>query len=213
MVKFLQIDEVLNSILEKYGLQKREEQIRYAQCVYYSLLSGYQNREKGKNITSVALLEAATGTGKTLAYLTAAACFARNFSQKVIISTFTRNLQKQIFNEVDRVIKVIPVRISLLKGMTNYFSRKTLQGFINNCQTLHKTVKADRKKKLLSDLIELLNNIYRTIQDEKVFDVEDFYENYADLVQEFEKNLKEFIHPDISVVNVLPGMEDEILNG
>jgi len=28
-----------------------------------------------------------------------------------------------------------------------------------------------------------------------------------------EKNLKEFIHPDITVVNVLPGMEDEILNG
>jgi len=28
-----------------------------------------------------------------------------------------------------------------------------------------------------------------------------------------EKNLKEFIHPDIAVVNVLPGMEDEILNG
>ena len=27
-----------------------------------------------------------------------------------------------------------------------------------------------------------------------------------------EKNLKEFIHPDISVVNVMPGMEDEILN-
>ena len=27
-----------------------------------------------------------------------------------------------------------------------------------------------------------------------------------------EKNLKEFIHPDIAVVNVLPGMEDEILN-
>ncbi|MEA2019807.1 MAG: NifU family protein [Campylobacterota bacterium] len=28
-----------------------------------------------------------------------------------------------------------------------------------------------------------------------------------------EKNLKEFIHPEISVVNVLPGMEEEILNG
>lgn len=28
-----------------------------------------------------------------------------------------------------------------------------------------------------------------------------------------EKNLKEFIHPDIAVVNVLPGMEEEILNG
>ena len=27
-----------------------------------------------------------------------------------------------------------------------------------------------------------------------------------------EKNLKEFIHPEISIVNVLPGMEDEILN-
>jgi Fe-S cluster biogenesis protein NfuA len=28
-----------------------------------------------------------------------------------------------------------------------------------------------------------------------------------------EKNLKEFIHPNIIVINVLPGMEDEILNG
>jgi Fe-S cluster biogenesis protein NfuA len=28
-----------------------------------------------------------------------------------------------------------------------------------------------------------------------------------------EKNLKEFIHPELTVVNVLPGMEDEILNG
>jgi Fe-S cluster biogenesis protein NfuA len=27
-----------------------------------------------------------------------------------------------------------------------------------------------------------------------------------------EKNLKEYIHPEISVINVLPGMEDEILN-
>ena len=27
-----------------------------------------------------------------------------------------------------------------------------------------------------------------------------------------EKNLKEYIHPEISVINVLPGMEGEILN-
>ena len=27
-----------------------------------------------------------------------------------------------------------------------------------------------------------------------------------------EKTLKEFIHPEIAVVNVLPGMEDELLN-
>jgi len=27
-----------------------------------------------------------------------------------------------------------------------------------------------------------------------------------------EKNLKEYIHPEIAVVNVLPGMEDELLN-
>ncbi len=27
-----------------------------------------------------------------------------------------------------------------------------------------------------------------------------------------EKNLKEFIHPEIAVINVLPGMEDELLN-
>jgi Fe-S cluster biogenesis protein NfuA len=28
-----------------------------------------------------------------------------------------------------------------------------------------------------------------------------------------EKNLKEFIHPDIEIINVPQGMEDEILNG
>ena len=27
-----------------------------------------------------------------------------------------------------------------------------------------------------------------------------------------EKNLKEFIHPEIQVINVLPGMEEELLN-
>ena len=27
-----------------------------------------------------------------------------------------------------------------------------------------------------------------------------------------EKNLKEFIHPEIQIVNVMPGMEDELLN-
>ncbi|MBL8383012.1 MAG: ATP-dependent DNA helicase [Burkholderiales bacterium] len=68
---------------------------------------------------TVAVLEAGTGTGKTVAYLVPALLAGG----KVIISTGTKNLQDQLFHRdipaVRRALKA-PVTAALLKGRANY---------------------------------------------------------------------------------------------
>lgn len=67
-------------------------------------------------------VEAGTGVGKSLAYLIPAAIWARRNKERVVISTYTRNLQEQLF------YKDIPLaasavggfRSALLKGRGNY---------------------------------------------------------------------------------------------
>ena len=54
------------------------------------------------------IVEAGTGTGKTLAYLLPALRMARERQQRVIISTGTKNLQEQLF------FKDVPFLESLL---------------------------------------------------------------------------------------------------
>jgi len=68
------------------------------------------------------LVEAGTGTGKTLAYLVPAVLSGR----KVIVSTATRALQEQIFvKDLPLVAEAlaahgVPVRAALMKGLSNY---------------------------------------------------------------------------------------------
>nr|WP_328983868.1 ATP-dependent DNA helicase [Thiorhodovibrio winogradskyi] len=65
------------------------------------------------------ICEAGTGTGKTLAYLIPALLCGR----KVVISTGTRTLQDQLFQQdlpLARGLLGIPVRVALLKGRSNY---------------------------------------------------------------------------------------------
>lgn len=65
------------------------------------------------------IVEAGTGTGKSLAYLVPAMLSAG----KVIVSTGTKNLQDQLFNkDIPLLLKLVrhPVRVSLLKGRANY---------------------------------------------------------------------------------------------
>ncbi|MES1944242.1 helicase c2 [Salinisphaera sp. PC39] len=71
------------------------------------------------------LVEAGTGTGKTLAYLAPALASGR----KVIVSTATRNLQDQIYRKDVPVVRRAlgrRLRVSLLKGRGNYLCRHRL---------------------------------------------------------------------------------------
>jgi ATP-dependent DNA helicase RecQ len=70
-----------------------------------------------------AMIEAPTGTGKTLAYSLPAALWARATGQQVIISSSTKTLQDQLLNDLrQRVEPGLPFhfRFAVLKGQENY---------------------------------------------------------------------------------------------
>ena len=69
------------------------------------------------------IVEAGTGTGKTLAYLIPAIASALNGKKKVIISTGTKNLQEQLMEkDIPFLQKVLPKKFSAayMKGRGNY---------------------------------------------------------------------------------------------
>src|SRR5678816_1333883 len=101
-------------------------------------LSGYQHREGQLAMAEAVetalseeralLVEAGTGTGKTLAYLVPAILSGKT----VVVSTATRALQEQIyFKDLPIVADVlaaygIEFRAALMKGLSNYLCRRRL---------------------------------------------------------------------------------------
>ncbi len=98
-----------------------------------------ENIQNAFNLEHHCMIEAGTGTGKTLAYLLSAIHFAKNNNTKVVISTYTKNLQDQIFNKDIPLIKdalhqidpQIDFNYTLLKGRKNYISLKKLHTFMD----------------------------------------------------------------------------------
>ena len=77
------------------------------------------------------IVEAGTGTGKTLAYLLPALRLARETGQRVIVSTGTKNLQEQLyFKDVPFLESVLhesgPLMTCYMKGRANYLCRHKL---------------------------------------------------------------------------------------
>ena len=78
------------------------------------------------------VVEAGTGTGKTLAYLLPALRFARQQGQRVIVSTGTKNLQEQLyFKDIPFLESLLgdaygPLRVCYMKGRANYLCRHKL---------------------------------------------------------------------------------------
>jgi ATP-dependent DNA helicase DinG len=104
--KILGPDGLIAGSMKSY--EHRSQQIEMAKHVYEAL-------DKDKTL----IIEAPTGTGKTLAYLLAAALTRK----KVAISTGTKNLQEQLFfKDIPFVLKhVFPnLTAALLKGRGNF---------------------------------------------------------------------------------------------
>src|SRR6185369_12211169 len=92
----------------------RPSQIRMAEAVYEAL--------DGQNH---AIIEAGTGTGKTIAYLLPALLHGR----RILVSTGTKTLQDQIFYKDIPLLESIierPIRAAYLKGRNNYLCRTKL---------------------------------------------------------------------------------------
>ena len=93
----------------------RPSQIRMAEAVYEAL--------DGQNH---AIIEAGTGTGKTIAYLLPALLHGR----RILVSTGTKTLQDQIFYKDIPLLESIierPIRAAYLKGRSNYLCRLKLE--------------------------------------------------------------------------------------
>jgi ATP-dependent DNA helicase DinG len=80
------------------------------------------------------IVEAGTGTGKTLAYLLPAIRMARERHQRIIISTGTKNLQEQLFfKDVPFLESLLgPLKVCYMKGRANYLCRHKLYALRDN---------------------------------------------------------------------------------
>jgi predicted DnaQ family exonuclease/DinG family helicase len=111
----LAVDGALGEVLDQF--ETRPGQVEMAMAVTDAF-----NRD------SMLLVEAGTGTGKSMAYLLPAALHALNRGERVVVSTDTRALQEQLYHKdvpdvqqaVERLGISQEVRAALLKGRSNY---------------------------------------------------------------------------------------------
>lgn len=103
-----------NGLIAKYhkDYEYRDGQIKMAEAVLKAF-------EEKKHL----IVEAGTGTGKTLAYLVPAIAAALGQKKRIIISTGTKNLQEQLMEkDIPFLQKVMPKKFSAanMKGRANY---------------------------------------------------------------------------------------------
>ena len=115
--KILGFDGTLSQKLD--GFEYRPQQIEMAKAV-----------EETFNKAQHLIVEAGTGTGKSLAYLIPATLWAIANNKKVVISTYTKTLQQQILKYDIPFIQEklgIPFRYALCMGNENYLSLRRLK--------------------------------------------------------------------------------------
>ncbi len=94
------------------GYEHRPQQTKMAQAV-----------ARAFNESEDLIVEAGTGTGKSLAYLLPSVFFATQNGERVVISTNTINLQDQLYGkDIPGLQQVLPVQFkaALVKGRANY---------------------------------------------------------------------------------------------
>ena len=120
-----EVSDRLHKLLQKQHKEDRLEQNQYAQA----LAAAFTPQDEVGN-PPVVLAEAGTGVGKTIGYLSPATVWAEKNGGSVWISTFTRNLQRQIEGELDRLYDD-PVtksrKVVTRKGRENYLCLLNLE--------------------------------------------------------------------------------------
>lgn len=96
---------------------------RHAQMDYASAITAAFRPMEHEGEPNAVLAEAGTGVGKTLGYLSPASVWAQKNKGTVWISTYTKNLQRQINQELDKIYPdadMKDVKVAVRKGRENY---------------------------------------------------------------------------------------------
>ncbi len=133
-----QIQTCYSTILENKQVKPRVGQrlmIADIARVLGNIDNNIEDQENNSPIHNIAIIEAGTGTGKTLAYSIAAIPIAKSLKKKVIISTATIALQEQIINkDLPELLNLSPLEFSftLAKGRRRYVCLSLLKKFLSH---------------------------------------------------------------------------------
>jgi predicted DnaQ family exonuclease/DinG family helicase len=128
--------EAIAALFEPEGLfdkripdyEFRQEQVEMVRAVSESI-------NKGQFLA----VEAGTGVGKSIGYLTPSIMHAVMNSARVIVSTNTKNLQEQLFfKDLPALAEIldVPFRYALLKGRSNYICLNRWGAALSNVEAL-----------------------------------------------------------------------------
>lgn len=110
IAQFLGIHGAISRVIP--GFEPREQQIALAQSVIETFDTGHHQ-----------IIEAGTGTGKSIGYLLPAILWSRSRGETVVIATDTLHLQDQLMGHDLPMLRAaldIPFQAALLKGRGNY---------------------------------------------------------------------------------------------
>jgi ATP-dependent DNA helicase DinG len=122
-------DKEYSSIKEYFNnerLEERPSQLKMAELVQSTLLNG-----------EFLLVESSAGTGKSLAYLLPSILINREDNNPIYISSYTKNLQQQLFNQDIPFAEEIAgcgVNTVLQKGRSNYICLQKMQEIPKNLE-------------------------------------------------------------------------------
>ena len=120
--------------------------------------------ENSMNENKKLIVEAGTGTGKTIAYLLPTLLYAIENNLKVIVSTNTINLQEQLVNKDIPLLKKIineDFNYQIVKGRGNYLCKRKLYN-IDVTEKETDTEEEKAEKNIIRNLIDWDKNVTRT---------------------------------------------------
>ena len=120
--------------------------------------------ENSMNENKKLIVEAGTGTGKTIAYLLPTLLYAIENNLKVIVSTNTINLQEQLINKDIPLLKKIideDFNYQIVKGRGNYLCKRKLYN-IDVTEKETDTEEEKTEKNIIRNLIDWDKNVTRT---------------------------------------------------
>ena len=170
---------------------------------------------------SIMVAEAGAGLGKSLAYLISGLKYAKENNKKLIISTYTKALQEQLFyKDIPVLIDYLNLNLKaiILKGKNNYISKNNLNRIIDNyyinmdvkdineCITLivwsHFTKTGDVEECNGVDR-ERINRLWSKLSYSGVSEL-DLYKNQYEIFSQndyYNKIIKEADNSDIIIIN------------